>query len=149
MDMIKNYRILITGGAGFVGNHLARRLAPHNDVHIVDNLSAGNQVNLPEAATFHRADIRDPGILERLTQDVDIVFHEAAVVSVARSVEDPPGVHETSTDATLRLLEHARQRNFRVVLASRAAVYGHPDTVPITETASKHPLPLRGGQAHR
>jgi UDP-glucose 4-epimerase len=139
MHTIEDRRILITGGAGFVGSHLARRLTPQNDVHVVDNLSAGAHTNVPERATFHRADIRDPDVLERLTYDVDLVFHEAAVVSVARSVEDPPGVHETNTDATLHLLELARQRDFRIVLASSAAVYGHPDTVPITETAPKTP----------
>lgn len=123
--------------------------APNNDIHIIDDLSAGKRTTIPDDTTFDRADIRDSDVLERLTQDVDIVFHEAAVVSVARSVEDPPGVHETNTDATLRLLELARQRDSRVILASTAAVCGHPDSVPITETAPKYQITLRSGQADR
>ena len=60
-------------------------------------------------------------------------------MSVAQSVEDPAGVHETNTDAILRLLELARQRDFRIVLVSSTAVYGHPETIPITEAAPKTP----------
>jgi len=77
--------------------------------------------------------------LDELTDDVDIVFHQAAVVSVEKSVEEPESCHEVNTDATLHLLELARAKDFRLVLASSAAIYGEPETIPISEADSKTP----------
>jgi len=77
--------------------------------------------------------------LDELTDDVDIVFHQAAVVSVEKSVEEPESCHEVNTDATLHLLELAREKDFRLVLASSAAIYGEPETIPISEADSKTP----------
>ncbi|MDL0131624.1 NAD-dependent epimerase/dehydratase family protein [Halobacterium salinarum] len=139
MPALTNQNILITGGAGFVGSHLADTLTPQNNVTIVDNLSASTPEHIPDTATFHEADIRNPGVLDELTESVDIVFHEAAIVSVNQSIEAPVHSHETNTDATLELLELARQRDFRVVLASSAAIYGHPEVTPILEHARKTP----------
>jgi len=139
MAHIEDRDILVTGGAGFVGSHVADALLPENDVTILDNLSSGKREYVPDGATLHEADIRDPGVLDDLTGSVDIVFHEAAIVSVEQSVDRPVDSHETNTTATLELLELSRQRDFRVVLASSAAIYGHPDTVPIPEDESKEP----------
>jgi len=134
-----NQTILITGGAGFVGSHLADALVEDNDVHVLDDLSAGNPHHVPEQASFYHEDIRDSTILDELTGDVDIVFHQAAIVSVQQSIEQPDACHEVNTDATIQLLELARERDFRVVLASSAAVYGHPERLPIEEPDSKTP----------
>lgn len=131
--------ILITGGAGFIGSHLATTLASDNDIRILDALTTGQRANVPTEATFIEGDIRDDDALTRAMTDVDLVFHEAALVSVQRSVEEPQTSHEINSKATLSLLEIARDHDARVVLASSAAIYGHPESVPIAETAPKEP----------
>lgn len=139
MSDVTGQTVLITGGAGFVGSHLADALVDENDVIIADDLSAGSQSDVPDKATFQHVDITQPEVLGELTNGVDLVFHQAAVVSVQRSIDHPIECHGVNTDATLTLLELARERNFRVVLASSAAIYGKPDSVPIHETDSKTP----------
>ncbi len=131
--------ILITGGAGFIGSHLATELVADNDVRILDNLTTGAQSNVPEGATLIEGDIQEAETLTRATTDVDLVFHEAALVSVEKSIENPVESHEINATATLTLLEAARNEDARVVLASSAAIYGHPEQAPVTETDSKTP----------
>ena len=131
--------ILITGGAGFIGSHLASALVDDNEVRILDNLSSGKRANVPEDATLIEGDLRDAATLERATTGVDLIFHEAALVSVQGSVEDPLGSHEINATATLEVLEAARREDARVVLASSAAIYGHPEEVPIAEADPKTP----------
>ncbi|ELZ00627.1 NAD-dependent epimerase/dehydratase family protein [Natrialba asiatica] len=84
-------------------------------------------------------DIGDPMALQRAARGVDLIFHQAALVSVSRSVDAPRRSNETNLDASLLVLEQARQEDARVVVASSAAVYGHPDELPISETASTDP----------
>nr|WP_200778334.1 NAD-dependent epimerase/dehydratase family protein [Halobaculum gomorrense] len=129
----------MTGGAGFIGSHLSDALVDDNDVRVIDNLTSGERSTLPDDVTFVHGDIRDEDTLSQLVADVDVVFHEAALVSVQHSIEDPVESHETNTRATLGLLEAARANDVRVVLASSAAIYGHPESVPISETARKEP----------
>ncbi|WP_254807839.1 NAD-dependent epimerase/dehydratase family protein [Natronosalvus amylolyticus] len=131
--------VLITGGAGFIGSHLSSTLLEDNDVRIYDALTTGSESNVPPDATFFEADIRQKAELAKAIAEVDLIFHEAALVSVARSVEEPQTSHEINTAATLSLLEAARQEDARVVLASSAAIYGHPESVPVTETDPKEP----------
>lgn len=139
MSRMTGQTVLITGGAGFVGSHLADTLVADNDVIVADDLSTGTRSDIPGAATFRNVDVSNPGVLRDLTADVDLVFHEAAIVSVQRSIDEPLACHEVNTDATLQLLELARDREFRVVLASSAAVYGHPESLPVQESDSKTP----------
>lgn len=139
MAELEGQRILITGGAGFVGSHLADALSERNEVVVVDDLSTGDTRHVPDGVRFREADIHDPNTLDALTADVDLVFHEAAVVSVQRSIAEPLACHQTNTDATLQLLDLARERDFRVVLASSAAIFGHPETLPVTESDQKTP----------
>jgi len=139
MSQLSGQTVIITGGAGFVGSHLADALVADNDVIIADDLSAGTSADVPDAARFQHVDISQPGVLRELTTDVDLVFHQAAIVSVSQSIEHPLACHEVNTDTTLTLLELARERDFRVVLASSAAIYGHPESLPIHETARKTP----------
>ncbi|WP_458205177.1 NAD-dependent epimerase/dehydratase family protein [Haladaptatus sp. NG-SE-30] len=131
--------VLVTGGAGFVGSHLAAALVAENDVRIIDDLSSGKRGNVPADATLVDGDVRDPSAVREAMQGVDIVFHEAAMVSVERSVEHPLRSHAVTCDGSLVVLEQARQEDARVVLASSAAVYGHPDTLPISESERKTP----------
>ncbi|SIS10587.1 NAD-dependent epimerase/dehydratase family protein [Natronorubrum thiooxidans] len=131
--------ILITGGAGFIGSHLSTALVDDNDIRVLDSLTTGSRENVPTGATLIEGDLRDEDALARATDGVDLIFHEAALVSVQGSVEAPLTSHEINVDATLDVLEAARNEDARVVLASSAAIYGHPEQVPITETDPKSP----------
>jgi UDP-glucose 4-epimerase len=125
--------VLVTGGAGFVGSHLVDALVPDNDVRILDNFSTGKRSNVNKDATVIEGDICDSETLAHATADVDLIFHEAGVVSVQQSVEEPVRANEVNIDATLSLLERARDIGARVVLASSCANYGQPTAVPISE----------------
>ncbi len=131
--------VLITGGAGFIGSHIADEFVESNDVYILDDFSTGRRENVPDGAEVVEGDVRDEDLLADLVPDADIVFHEAAVVSVEASVESPLSTHAVTADGTLKLLEAARDGDPRVVLASSAAIYGDPETVPIPETAPTTP----------
>jgi UDP-glucose 4-epimerase len=138
-DLPDNQTVLITGGAGFIGSHLSETLLRDNDVRVFDALTTGNRSNVTPEATFLEADLREKDELTNAVTGTDLLFHEAALVSVARSIEKPLTSHEINAEATLRLLEAARAQNARVVLASSAAIYGHPESIPITEDQSKEP----------
>ncbi|WP_231186436.1 NAD-dependent epimerase/dehydratase family protein [Haladaptatus sp. DYF46] len=125
--------VLVTGGAGFVGSHLVDALVRENDVRILDDFSTGKRSNVNDDATVIEGDICDSETLRRATENVDLIFHEAGVVSVQESVEEPMRANEVNLDATLALLERARDLDARVVLASSCAIYGQPTDVPISE----------------
>lgn len=131
--------VLVTGGAGFIGSHLVDALVADHDVTVLDDFSSGSRGNVHPAATVVEGDIREGRRLDRATRDVDVIFHEAASVSVDRSIEDPEGSHAINVDATLSMLEAARREDARVVLASSAAIYGEPDRIPIDETEPTAP----------
>jgi len=131
---VSGQTVLITGGAGFIGSHLADALVEHNDVIVLDNLSTGKRENVPDGATFVEGDVRDADVVADVSDGVDLIFHKAAVVSVERSIDEPAFSHEVNFDGTLTLLEAARRVDARVVFASSAAIYGDPDTFPITES---------------
>ncbi|WP_135301884.1 NAD-dependent epimerase/dehydratase family protein [Haloarcula amylovorans] len=131
--------VLVTGGAGFIGSHIADALVPENEVRILDSFVGGDRAHCPDEATVFEGDVREEATLSRAMDGVDLVFHEAAIVSVAQSVEDPATSHAVNVDATLALLEEARRQDARVVFASSAAIYGAPETLPVAETARKNP----------
>lgn len=125
--------VLVTGGAGFIGSHIADALVADNEVRVLDDLSTGSREWVPDGAELVVGDVCDGEVVERAMAGVDVVFHEAANVSVERSVEAPVDSHAVNVDATVGVLERARQVDARVVLASSAAVYGHPESVPVAE----------------
>ncbi|MWV65485.1 NAD-dependent epimerase/dehydratase family protein [Halorubrum sp. JWXQ-INN 858] len=126
-------RVLVTGGAGFIGHHLVSALVPDNDVRVLDNCSTGDPDTVPPEATLVRGDVTDAEAVRRAMDGVDVVFHQAAVVSVQRAAEQPHHAHRVNVDGTLTVLEAARDEDARAVVASSAAVYGSPDTVPVAE----------------
>lgn len=134
---LRGERVLVTGGAGFVGGHLTRALVPDNDVTVLDDLSVGQCDVVPDEATLLEGDIRDEDTLESAVGEADVVFHEAAVAGVPPSIREPVRTNQVNTGATVQLLDAARQSDVRVVLASSSAVYGEPESVPIDE---EHPL---------
>ena len=131
--------VLVTGGAGFIGSHIADAFVPDNDVRVLDSLDGGDEGNCPDEATLIEGDVRDASTVATAMEGVDIVFHQGAVVSVAKSVDDPVGSHEVNVDGTLTVLEAARRESARVVFASSAAIYGVPESLPVSETAPKQP----------
>lgn len=137
-------RILVTGGAGFIGSHLTDRLlAVGHDVRVLDNLSSGTRANLPAHArlNFIHGDIRDVGQVEQAVRGMDAIFHLAAVASVQASVDDPVATHGANFVGTLNLLEAARrQRVARFIYASSAAVYGDLADLPVREDSFPRPL---------
>ena len=132
--------ILITGGAGFIGSHLATALAVDNDVVVLDNCSKGNPSTLPPEVRLHQGDIRDPSVLESFVAEADIVYHQAALVSIEESLERPVESHGTNVSATVSLLDIARRYGTRVVFASSCAIYGNPTGVPVDESEPTSPL---------
>ncbi|MFC7080013.1 NAD-dependent epimerase/dehydratase family protein [Halorussus caseinilyticus] len=131
--------VLITGGAGFVGSHLAEALVADNEVRVLDDLSGGVREHVPAGADLVEGDVCDSETVAEAMDGADLVFHEAALVSVEKSVESPPESNRINAAATVNLLEQARDEDARVVLASSAAVYGHPESVPVSEGDSKDP----------
>ena len=135
---MKNKNILITGGAGFIGSHIADELMENNNITIVDNLSTGNMKNLKnpehENLTFVEADIRNTD-LDELTSDIDYIFHLAAMASVPLSVEKPEECNDVNVNATVRLLKSAADNDVKkVVFSSSSAVYGENRNMPLKET---------------
>lgn len=138
-------KALVTGGAGFIGSHIAERLVSQgNDVRILDNLSSGKRENLASFGSkveFVEGDIRDAAKVDAMAAGCDVVFHEAAIVSVPYSVEHPQETHDTNIQGTLNVLLSARKANVkRVVFASSAAIYGDDPTLPKSEAML--PLPI-------
>ena len=131
--------VLVTGGAGFVGSHLVDALVQANSVTVLDNLSSGTLENVHPQATVVEGDIRDRETVASAMDGVDVVFHQAGFVSVAESVDDPAESHSNNVAGTISVLESAREVGSRVVAASSAAVYGHPSSVPIPESAQPNP----------
>lgn len=139
-------RYLITGGAGFIGSHLADALleAGH-DVRVLDDFSTGRRSNLEFAIATRRikiveGDVREPGIVRQVVDGVDGIFHLAALVSVPQSIEDPQRSFDINACGTVNVLEAARQTRIpRVMLASSAAVYGDAPA-PAQEDAVPRPL---------
>lgn len=128
-------RVLVTGGCGFIGSHLVHALLARGDrVRVLDDLSSGKRANLGAAAAdveLHEADLRDPDACRRACAGVEVVLHQGARPSVARSVEDPRGSFEVNVVGTHNLLLAAREAGARrVVLASSSSIYGDQPTLP-------------------
>ena len=134
-------RVLITGGAGFIGTALANRLAADgHHVRVLDDLSAGDPASLHGDVVFTRGDVRDRPKLWTLLQKVDCVFHLAARVSVQESVLYPREYNDVNVGGTVSLAEATRDAGVRrLVLASSATVYGPQPHQPVMESAWPHP----------
>ena len=136
---------LVTGGAGFIGSHIASALAASGArVRVIDDLSTGHRENLEEIkgdVDFIHASVASESALSRALEDVEIVFHEAAIPSVPRSVENPRETHVACVDATFSLLLAARDKHARrVVYAASSSAYGDQPTLPKKEDMLPDPL---------
>ena len=146
MGELKGKKILVTGGAGFIGFHLCTRLAGlTSDLTIYDNLSSGKMENVKDVgkAKLVKGDILD---LKKLlsVEKADLIYHLAAQVVVPYSMENPLIDFETNAKGTVHVLEKARKDDAKLVFASSAAVYGNPTVFPTSETYGFHPFSCYG-----
>jgi UDP-glucose 4-epimerase len=134
-------RVLITGGAGFIGSAIARRLlAEGHTVRIFDNLETGAMANVPVGAEFVAGDVRSALAVGRAARGCDAIAHQAAMVSVTRSIAEPARCYDVNVVGTRNVLEAARQAGcMRVALASSAAVYGNAPSLPKREALPARP----------
>jgi nucleoside-diphosphate-sugar epimerase len=138
-------RALVTGGAGFIGSHLVDGLLASGwRVRVLDDLSTGRERNLAQARDaidWIRADLRDADAVAKAVEGVEIVFHQAAIPSVPRSLAEPLRTHAVNVDGTLLLLETARHAGVRrVVYAASSSAYGDTEELPKTETMAPNPM---------
>ena len=134
-------RALVTGGAGFIGSHVAEALVARGDeVHVLDNLTTGRRKNVPAGARLHEGDVRADTDSAFDEVRPDACFHLAAQANVRVSVEDPTYDAEVNVLGTLRVLEAARRYGTKVVFASTGgAIYGECDG-PADEQSERRPL---------
>ena len=137
-------KILVTGGAGFIGSHITEYLVQRGDnVTVIDNLKTGQTANLSKVnknINFVNGDIRNYKLLEGLVNDTDGVFHEAALASVQQSFEMQDEYFDVNVNGTENILKLAREYGFKVVYASSSSVYGNPKHVPTKENHDRKPL---------
>jgi len=142
---MKSKRVAVTGGAGFIGSHLADELATSNNVIIIDDLSTGKKENIiglikKDNVRFIEASILDLSLLQEAFRGIDFVFHQAAVARVPRSIEDPLTTNEANIKGTLNVLLAARENRVRkVIYASSSSIYGDSPTLPQKEDMCPNP----------
>lgn len=137
-------KVVITGGAGFIGSHLADALIAQGfEVHVVDNLANGKREDVPAAAIFHELDVLDTPELKKVVHEAHCVFHLAALPRVPFSFDHPVESHTANIDGTFSVLMAARDgRARRVVYAASSSSYGDQPTLPFTEDMPPNPLSL-------
>lgn len=138
-------RYLVTGGAGFIGSNIVAALVQQGKfVRVLDNCSTGRMSNLQdviEQIEFIRGDIRELSVVHEAVKDMDYVLHQAALPSVARSVDDPIASNETNVAGTLNLLVAAKNANVkRVIYASSSSAYGNSASLPKQEDMPVNPI---------
>jgi UDP-glucose 4-epimerase len=140
-------QVVVTGGAGFIGSHLAENLAAKGyRVTVLDDLSTGKMENIAplvdkNVIQFVQGSITDSSLLQKLFRGVDFVYHEAALSRVPRSIDDPLTCNEVNITGTLKVLMAARENGVKkVVYASSSSVYGETDQLPETEGLPVNPL---------
>jgi UDP-glucose 4-epimerase len=137
-------KFIVTGGAGFIGSNIVKKLVSRGDhVIVIDNLNTGNEENLAsikDKIIFFKDSILNLELLEKQTQGIDGVFHQAALASVQDSFSKPEEYHNVNVIGTENILKLAKKNNFKVVYASSSSVYGNPEKIPIKESDSKNPI---------
>ena len=134
----------VTGGAGFIGSHLVKKLVERgNEVIVIDNLNTGKKQNIEKISKkidFFEVDIRDFNAIEDILKNVDGVFHEAALASVQDSFRIPDEFFDVNVNGTENIFKIAKKLGIKVVYASSSSVYGNPISIPIKENDDKNPF---------
>lgn len=139
---VRNSRILVTGGAGFIGSNLVDELIERDiDVMVLDNLSSGKMENVNPKAKFHNVDIRNLEEIKPLFKNVDYVFHLAAYPRVQLSIENPQLANDINLNGTLNVLIAARDAKVRkVIYSASSSAYGDQDIMPLRENMKPNPM---------
>ena len=132
-------KILITGGAGFIGHHLANRLAEHHTVVVYDNLYTGDSKRLNSDIEFVKGDVTDFANLSEVSRDADVIYHLAAISRVLESVKHPRLCFDTNVAGTFNVVEVAREHGCRIIYASSREVYGDAQYLPVDEEQPLNP----------
>ena len=134
----------VTGGAGFIGSHLVKKLAERgNEIIVIDNLNTGKKQNIEKISKkidFFEVDIRDFSAIENILKNIDGVFHEAALASVQDSFRIPDEFFDVNVNGTENIFKIAKKLGIKVVYASSSSVYGNPVSIPIKENDDKNPF---------
>ena len=134
----------VTGGAGFIGSHLVKKLVERgNEVIVIDNLNTGKKQNLEKISKkidFFEVDIRDFSAIEDILKNIDGIFHEAALASVQDSFRIPDEFFDVNVNGTENIFKIAKKLGIKVVYASSSSVYGNPVSIPIKENDDKNPF---------
>lgn len=139
---MKKQKILVTGGAGFIGSNTVKLLCDLGmDVTVFDNLSFGYQDLVDKRAKFIKGDLLDKKAISQALKGIDKVFHFAAISIIKQSIADPVFCFRTNINGIVNLLEGMRTNDVRFIInSSSASVYGNPKVIPVTEDSGKEPL---------
>lgn len=143
-------KIVVTGGAGFIGSHLVSALVERSfDVHVIDNFSGGKKRKVNQTATYHNSDIRNINEIKPVFAGASCVFHTAALPRVQVSIRDPKTTHEINVDGTFNVLLAAKETGVkRVVYSSSSSIYGNQDKYPLREDFEARPMSPYGLQKY-
>jgi len=144
--VVKQLRALVTGGAGFIGSHIADELVRKGiDTYVIDDLSTGDQNNLNNNKDnnlihVHLDNIKNLQQVMKKIHDIDVVFHHAAIASVQRSITNPYFVHDSNVNFTLKLMDYCVENKVKIIFASSAAVYGRGQNETVHEDLNCRPI---------
>ena len=137
-------KYIVTGGAGFIGSYIVKKLVARGDsVTVIDNLNTGKEENLESVRNkivFLKDNVLNMNLLEKETRNVDGIFHQAALASVQDSFSKRDEYYDVNVKGTENILKLAKKNNFKVVYASSSSVYGNPEQIPIKESDAKNPI---------
>lgn len=150
MDDKQKIKVVVTGGAGFIGSHLTDTLIECGyEVHVIDDLSGGKKERVHPAAFFHHLDIRDFGAIAPVFRGAKFVFHTAALPRVQPSIQDPRTTHDVNVTGTLNVLLASRDAGVkRVIYSASSSAYGNQDVMLLTEEMAARPLSPYGLQKY-
>ncbi len=149
-DMKNSKKIVVVGGAGFIGSHLVHSLVERGDeVHVIDNLSAGKKENVDKGATLHVLDMRNREDIEPVIKGADTVFLLAALPSIQYSIRHPEETHDVNVNGIFNVLLAAKEGGVRrLVYSASSSAYGRQKVMPVVETMLPDPISPYGLQKH-